>query len=118
MNLLCSLWKIRKVNLDSIGIMKIHSIGTVKDDQGDVAPSRISAAKQPSRLDIKYPLCNMFKLFTCVVCQVEMKPEEGVSIHAGSSSNRRNLKPWGGPFLCIRCQEKKEAMEEKNHSRR
>ncbi|GKD55870.1 hypothetical protein Tco_1289257 [Tanacetum coccineum] len=44
-----------------------------------------------------------------------MKPEEGVSIHARSSSNRRNSKPWGGPFLCISCQEKREAMEGKNH---
>lgn len=52
----------------------------------------------------------MFKLFMCVVCQVEMKPGEGVSIHAGRS-NARNLRPWDGPFLCCSCQEKKEAME-------
>lgn len=46
----------------------------------------------------------------CVVCQVEMKPGEGVSIHVGRS-NARNLRPWDGPFLCLSCQEKKEAME-------
>ncbi|KVH98330.1 Protein phosphatase 2C [Cynara cardunculus var. scolymus] len=51
------------------------------------------------RLDTKYPLCNMFKLFTCAVCQVEMKPGEGISVHAGSSSGR-NSRPWDGPFLC------------------
>ncbi|XP_024972629.1 probable protein phosphatase 2C 12 [Cynara cardunculus var. scolymus] len=68
------------------------------------------------RLDTKYPLCNMFKLFTCAVCQVEMKPGEGISVHAGSSSGR-NSRPWDGPFLCVSCQEKREAMEGKNHSR-
>lgn len=68
------------------------------------------------RFDTKYPLCNMFKLFTCAVCQVEMKPGEGISIHAGGSCNTRNSRPWDGPFLCVTCQEKREAMEGKNHS--
>lgn len=67
------------------------------------------------RLDTKYPLCNMFKLFMCAVCQVEMKPEDGISIHAGSC-NSRKLRPWDGPFLCLSCQEKKEAMEGKRPS--
>lgn len=62
------------------------------------------------RLDTKYPICNMFKLFMCAVCQLEMKPGEGVSIHAGPS-NTKKLRPWDGPFLCTSCQEKKEAME-------
>uniref|UniRef100_A0A2P2QRA8 Uncharacterized protein n=1 Tax=Rhizophora mucronata TaxID=61149 RepID=A0A2P2QRA8_RHIMU len=68
------------------------------------------------RLDTKYPLCNMFKLFMCAVCQVEIKPEEGISIHAGST-NSRKMRPWDGPFLCLSCQEKKEAMEGKRPSR-
>lgn len=46
----------------------------------------------------------------CAVCQVELKPGEGISIHAGSS-NPGKLRPWDGPFLCLSCQEKKEAME-------
>lgn len=62
------------------------------------------------RFDSKYPICNMFKLFMCAVCQLEMKPGEGVSIHAGPS-NTKKLRPWDGPFLCTSCQEKKEAME-------
>lgn len=62
------------------------------------------------RLDTKYPICNMFKLFVCAVCQVEMKPGEGVSIHAGPKSTKK-IRPWDGPFLCSSCQEKKEAME-------
>ena len=54
----------------------------------------------------------MFKLFTCAVCQVEMKPGDGVSIHEGVT-NTGKLRPWDGPFLCTSCQEKKEAMEGK-----
>ena len=64
------------------------------------------------RLDMKYPLCKMFKLFICAVCQVEIKPDEGISIHVGSSDFGK-LRPWDGPFLCSSCQEKKEAMEGK-----
>lgn len=67
------------------------------------------------RLDTKYPVCNMFKLFMCAVCQVEIKPGEGISIHAGSL-NTRNARPWDGPFLCSSCQVKKEAMEGKRPS--
>ncbi|KAL3340487.1 hypothetical protein AABB24_028895 [Solanum stoloniferum] len=68
------------------------------------------SASLSDRLDAKYPVCNMFKLFICAVCQVEIKPGQGVSIHAGSS-NTRSSRPWDGPFLCSSCQEKKEAME-------
>ncbi|CAN0922281.1 Probable protein phosphatase 2C 12 [Linum grandiflorum] len=68
------------------------------------------SAMLSERLQTKYPLSNMFKLFMCAVCQVEMRPDEGVSIHAGSA-NARRLRPWDGPFLCISCQQKKEAME-------
>ncbi|OMO78977.1 phosphatase 2C (PP2C)-like protein [Corchorus capsularis] len=73
------------------------------------------SAMLSERLDAKYPLCNMFKLFMCAVCQLEMKPGEGVSIHAGSS-DKVKLRPWDGPFLCSTCQEKKEAMEGKRPS--
>lgn len=57
----------------------------------------------------------MFRLFMCAVCQVEMKPGEGVSIHVGSTRPGK-LRPWDGPFLCLSCQEKKEAMEGKRQS--
>ncbi|XP_021742974.1 probable protein phosphatase 2C 12 [Chenopodium quinoa] len=66
------------------------------------------------RLDTKYPLCNMFKLFMCAICQAEIKPGDGISIHAGSSN--RKTRPWDGPFLCQSCQEKREAMEGKRPS--
>ncbi|KAL5992765.1 hypothetical protein ACLOJK_013684 [Asimina triloba] len=64
------------------------------------------------RLESDYPVCNLFKLFMCAVCQVEMKPGEGISIHAGSSLPGRS-RPWDGPFLCTSCQAKKESMEGK-----
>ncbi|PSS31415.1 Protein like [Actinidia chinensis var. chinensis] len=73
------------------------------------------SAMLSERLDSKYPLCNVFKLFMCAVCQVELKPGEGVSIHA-DISNSGKLRPWDGPFLCSTCQEKKEAMEGKRPS--
>lgn len=57
----------------------------------------------------------MFKLFICAVCQVEIKPGEGISVHEGSP-NPGQLRPWDGPFLCSSCQEKKEAMEGKQTS--
>ncbi|PKI69750.1 probable protein phosphatase 2C 12 [Punica granatum] len=68
------------------------------------------SAMLSERLNTKYPLCNMFRLFMCAVCQVEIKPGQGISINAGSY-NRGKLRPWDGPFLCLSCQEKKEAME-------
>ncbi|GAB2292168.1 hypothetical protein Dimus_026419 [Dionaea muscipula] len=72
------------------------------------------SAMLSERLDSKYPLCNMFKLFICAICQVEMKPGEGISIHAESSNKKPRL--WDGPFLCTSCQEKREAMEGKRPS--
>ncbi|PIN25258.1 Serine/threonine protein phosphatase [Handroanthus impetiginosus] len=73
------------------------------------------SASLSERLDSKYPVCNMFKLFMCAVCQVEIKPGEGISIHTGTTDSRK-LRPWDGPFLCLSCQEKKEAMEGKRPS--
>ncbi|KAL1540439.1 putative protein phosphatase 2C 12 [Salvia divinorum] len=67
------------------------------------------------RLDSKYPVCNMFKLFVCAVCQTEIKPGEGISIHSGTADLKK-LRPWDGPFLCPSCQEKKDAMEGKRAS--
>nr|ACN31161.1 unknown [Zea mays] len=54
-------------------------------------------------------------LFTCAICQLDLEPSEGISVHAGSifSSTSR---PWEGPFLCSDCREKKDAMEGKRPS--
>nr|XP_016434722.1 PREDICTED: probable protein phosphatase 2C 12 isoform X1 [Nicotiana tabacum] len=94
------------------------SSNTERDyDEPDVVEELFEegSASLSDRLDAKYPVCNMFKLFMCAVCQVEIKPGEGISIHAGSL-NTRNVRPWDGPFLCSSCQVKKEAMEGKRPS--
>jgi hypothetical protein len=49
-------------------------------------------------------------LFQCAVCQVEIKPGEGISVHEGAP-NQGKARPWDGPFLCSSCHEKKQAME-------
>ncbi|OAY66005.1 putative protein phosphatase 2C 12 [Ananas comosus] len=74
------------------------------------------SAMLAQRLEAEYPIRNMFKLFICAICQIEMKPGEGISVHADSSRPGK-LRPWDGPFLCLSCQEKKEAMEGKKRSR-
>lgn len=74
------------------------------------------SAMLAQRLNINYPAGNMFKLHDCAVCQLEMKPGEGISVH-GTMPKHSRVDPWGGPFLCSSCQVKKEAMEGKLHSR-
>ncbi|XP_068641592.1 probable protein phosphatase 2C 15 [Aristolochia californica] len=54
-------------------------------------------------------------LFTCAVCQVDLAPSEGISVHAGSIFSTSS-KPWQGPFLCAGCRNKKDAMEGKRPS--
>ncbi|KAJ4823588.1 hypothetical protein Tsubulata_040349 [Turnera subulata] len=54
-------------------------------------------------------------LFTCAVCQVNLAPSEGISVHAGSIFST-SAKPWQGPFLCADCRNKKDAMEGKRPS--
>ncbi|KAI3680167.1 hypothetical protein L2E82_50613 [Cichorium intybus] len=76
------------------------------------------SAMLSERLDTKYPLCNVFRLFICAVCQIEIKPGEGISIHHKSVNMTGKSKPWDGPFLCMSCQYKKDAMEGKIPSKR
>eukprot|EP00262_Sarcandra_glabra_P010627 TRINITY_DN2594_c0_g1_i1.p1 TRINITY_DN2594_c0_g1~~TRINITY_DN2594_c0_g1_i1.p1 ORF type:complete len:431 (+),score=76.10 TRINITY_DN2594_c0_g1_i1:153-1445(+) len=54
-------------------------------------------------------------LFTCAICQVDLAPSEGISVHAGSIFSTSS-KPWQGPFLCAGCRNKKDAMEGKRPS--
>ncbi|KAK8655346.1 hypothetical protein V6N13_107928 [Hibiscus sabdariffa] len=54
-------------------------------------------------------------IFTCGVCQVDLTPSEGISVHAGSIFSTSS-KPWQGPFLCAGCRNKKDAMEGKRPS--
>ncbi|TVU03389.1 hypothetical protein EJB05_51080 [Eragrostis curvula] len=54
-------------------------------------------------------------IFTCAICQVDLEPSEGISVHAGSIFSSSS-KPWEGPFLCSDCRDKKDAMEGKRPS--
>ena len=54
-------------------------------------------------------------LFVCAVCQVDLAPSEGMSVHAGGIFSTSS-KPWQGPFLCSDCRNKKDAMEGKRPS--
>ncbi|KAF3431915.1 hypothetical protein FNV43_RR26651 [Rhamnella rubrinervis] len=54
-------------------------------------------------------------IFMCAVCQVDLVPSEGISVHAGSIFSTSS-KPWQGPFLCSDCRNKKDAMEGKRPS--
>ncbi|CAM6113827.1 unnamed protein product [Calypogeia fissa] len=42
----------------------------------------------------------------CAVCQAAIAPSEGISVHAGSF-----FSTWEGPFLCVDCKRKQDAME-------
>ncbi|KAF7022457.1 hypothetical protein CFC21_035205 [Triticum aestivum] len=54
-------------------------------------------------------------LFTCAICQADLQPSEGTSVHVGSVFSSSS-KPWEGPFLCSDCRDKKDAMEGKRPS--
>ncbi|KAL3654433.1 hypothetical protein CASFOL_004114 [Castilleja foliolosa] len=54
-------------------------------------------------------------IFVCAVCQADLAPNEGISVHAGSIFSTSS-KPWEGPFLCRECRNKKDAMEGKRPS--
>ncbi|KAF7048670.1 hypothetical protein CFC21_057448 [Triticum aestivum] len=73
------------------------------------------SAMLAQRLNVNYPAGNMFKLHDCAVCQLEMKPGEGVSVHGNMPKHHSRVDPWGGPFLCSSCQVKKVAMEGRLH---
>ncbi|PKA61458.1 putative protein phosphatase 2C 15 [Apostasia shenzhenica] len=53
-------------------------------------------------------------VITCVSCQADLSPSEGISVHAGSIF-ATSSKPWEGPFLCTRCRDK-DAVEGKRSS--
>eukprot|EP00250_Pteridium_aquilinum_P012712 c20891_g1_i1 orf=413-1777(-) len=52
------------------------------------------------------------ELLHCAVCQMDITPLEGISVHAGSFFSM-SARPWEGPFLCASCKLKKDAMEGK-----
>ncbi|KAG6391675.1 hypothetical protein SASPL_149432 [Salvia splendens] len=73
------------------------------------------SAMLAERLGNDEPTAQTGGLFTCAVCQADLAPNEGVSVHAGSIFSVSS-KPWQGPFLCSDCRDKKDAMEGKRPS--
>lgn len=51
-------------------------------------------------------------LFHCAMCQMDITPREGISVHAGSFFST-SARPWEGPFLCAFCKLKQDAMDGK-----
>ncbi|MCO5552231.1 hypothetical protein L7F22_005743 [Adiantum nelumboides] len=47
--------------------------------------------------------------FHCAVCEIDITPRDGLSVHAGSFFSMSS-KPWEGPFLCALCKLKQDAM--------
>lgn len=102
----------RKKSLDSANKLskKLSAVGIVEElfEEG--------SAMLAERLGNEEPMVQSTSgLFTCAVCQVDLAPSEGISVHAGSIFSTSS-KPWQGPFLCADCRNKKDAMEGKRPS--
>lgn len=74
------------------------------------------SAMLAERLGSEYTVQTVSGLFACAVCQTDITPSEGISVHAGSFFSG-NMRSWEGPFLCASCKLKKDAMEGKRSSR-
>lgn len=74
------------------------------------------SAMLAERLGSEYGVQTVSGLFSCAVCQSDITPSEGISVHAGSFFSG-SMRSWEGPFLCASCKLKKDAMEGKRPSR-
>ncbi|XP_057765831.1 probable protein phosphatase 2C 15 [Salvia miltiorrhiza] len=88
---------------------KLSAVGIVEElfEEG--------SAMLAERLGNDEPTMQTGSLFVCAVCQADLAPNEGISVHAGSIFSVSS-KPWQGPFLCSDCRNKKDAMEGKRPS--
>lgn len=103
-------WFFRKKSQDSSGRLskKFSAIGIVEElfeDGSAILAERLGNDDSNNQLG----------LFVCAVCQVDLAPSEGISVHAGSIFSTSSI-PWQGPFLCADCRNKKDAMEGKRPS--
>ncbi|KAL0424713.1 UNVERIFIED_CONTAM: putative protein phosphatase 2C 15 [Sesamum radiatum] len=89
--------------------MKLSSVGIVEElfEEG--------SAMLAERLGNDDTRGQTSSLFVCAVCQADLAPNEGISVHAGSIFSVSS-KAWQGPFLCADCRNKKDAMEGKRPS--
>ncbi|PKA64659.1 putative protein phosphatase 2C 15 [Apostasia shenzhenica] len=90
--------------------MKLSAIGIVEElfEEGSAILAERLRNESPSMQSTSF-------LFACAICQVDLAPTEGISVHAGSIFSTSS-KPWEGPFLCAACRKKKDAMEGKRPS--
>jgi hypothetical protein len=51
-------------------------------------------------------------MFLCAICQCDIEASDGISVHAGSFFSAKS-RPLSGPFLCVTCKWKQDAMEGK-----
>ncbi|PSR88299.1 Protein like [Actinidia chinensis var. chinensis] len=88
---------------------KLSAVGIVEElfEEG--------SAMLAERLGDEFSSKSTSGLLICAVCQVDLAPSEGISVHAGSIFSMSS-KPWQGPFLCADCRDKKDAMEGKRPS--
>ncbi|KAL1553604.1 protein-serine/threonine phosphatase [Salvia divinorum] len=88
---------------------KLSAVGIVEElfEEG--------SAMLAERLGNDKPTAETGGIFVCAVCQADLAPNEGISVHAGSIFSVSS-KPWQGPFLCTDCRNKKDAMEGKRPS--
>ncbi|XP_040382326.1 probable protein phosphatase 2C 33 [Oryza brachyantha] len=52
----------------------------------------------------------------CAICQVDQETFESLITENGGSYHSSPCAPWGGPYLCLECRKKKDAMEGKRSS--
>lgn len=51
-------------------------------------------------------------MFLCAICQCDIESSDGISVHAGAFFSAK-ARPLEGPFLCVTCKWKQDAMEGK-----
>jgi len=52
-------------------------------------------------------------LFLCAICHCDIESHDGISVHAGSFFAANGPRSMEGPFLCVTCKWKQDAMEGK-----
>ncbi|ESR61660.1 hypothetical protein CICLE_v10018331mg [Citrus x clementina] len=107
----------RKKSLDSANKLskKLSAVGIVNAVSFACVNVRFVIGKAQKLGNEEPVLQSTSGLFTCAVCQIDLAPSEGISVHAGSIFSTSS-KPWQGPFLCADCRNKKDAMEGKRPS--
>nr|ACF85382.1 unknown [Zea mays] len=102
----------RRRSHSSVGKLggKSASIGSVEElfEEG--------SAMLEERLGRNLSLKAVSAPFRCAICQVDQEPFEDLMRDNGGGYCSSPCAPWGGPYLCLDCRKKKDAMEGKRSS--